>query len=120
LNAAVTVTVNATANQHPIDPRIYGAAWAGPAAVTDLGLTLNRWGGNATSRYNWVFSTANRCKDYYFENIPEGAGNGANGASADAFISDTRNAGAQPVITIPLMTLLPKDRVKRCGYSVDK
>lgn len=120
LDAAVTVTVNATANQHPIDARIYGAAWASPAAVTDLGLTLNRWGGNAASRYNWAFSTANRCKDYYFENIPEGSGSGANGASADQFISDSRNAGAQPVITIPLFSLLPKDRVQRCGYSIAK
>lgn len=120
LDAAVTVTVNATASQHPIDPRIYGAAWADTAAIQDLGLTINRWGGNASSRYNWAFSTANRCKDYYFENIPEGSGSGANGASADAFISSTRGAGSIPVITIPLLSRLPKDRVQRCGYSVAK
>ncbi|HEV7921526.1 MAG TPA: glycoside hydrolase family 44 protein [Thermoanaerobaculia bacterium] len=121
-NPPVTVTVNAAANRHAIDPRIYGAAWASQSAITDLGLTLNRWGGNAMSRYNWAFSTANRCKDYYFENVPDDvlAGDGSNGKSADDFIQYTRNAGAQPVMTIPMMGLLPKDRSYRCGFSIAK
>jgi hypothetical protein len=121
-NPPVTINVNAAANRHPIDPRIYGAAFAGPAAITDLGLTLNRWGGNAMSRYNWAFSTANRCKDYYFENVPDdvSSGDGSNGKSADDFIQATRNAGAQPVMTVPMMGLLPKDRSYRCGFSIAK
>ncbi|MFA6958425.1 MAG: glycoside hydrolase family 44 protein [Thermoanaerobaculia bacterium] len=117
VNTPVTVNVDATANVHAIDERIYGAAFADAAAISDLGITLNRWGGNAMSRYNWAISTANRCKDYYFYNIPDGvSGDGSNGESADDFIGMTRGAGAQPVMTIPLMSLLPKDRVKRCSY----
>ncbi|HKO55536.1 MAG TPA: glycoside hydrolase family 44 protein [Thermoanaerobaculia bacterium] len=121
-NPPVIININAAANRHPIDPRIYGSAFASPAAITDLGLTLNRWGGNAMSRYNWAFSTANRCKDYYFENVPDdvSSGDGSNGKSADDFIQATRNAGAQPVMTIPLMGLLPKDRSYRCGFSIAK
>lgn len=118
VNPAVTVNVDATANVHPIDERIYGVAFADAAAIADLDITLNRWGGNAMSRYNWAISTANRCKDYYFYNIPDdvSSGDGSNGKSADDFIGMTRGAGAQPVMTIPLMSLLPKDRVKRCSY----
>lgn len=114
-NPPVTVSVDASANRHAIDPRIYGAAWASSTQISQLGLTLNRWGGNAMSRYNWTYSTANRCKDYYFFNIPEG---GTNGASADAFIQTTRNAGAQPVMTIPMLSLLPKDAAKRCSFPL--
>ena len=104
----ITVNVDAAANRHAIDPRIYGVAWATAAQITTLGLTLNRWGGNAMSRYNWAFSTANRCKDYYFFNIPDAvsSGDGSNGKSADDFIDLTRDAGAEPVMTIPMLSLL--------------
>jgi hypothetical protein len=120
-NPAITIDVDAATNRYPIDPRIYGVAFADTAALTDLGATMNRWGGNAMSRYNWVFSTANRAKDFYFENIPdEVAGDGKNGESADDFISATRAAGAEPIMTIPMMGLLPKDRSIRCGYLISK
>jgi hypothetical protein len=121
-NPAVTINVDAAANRHAIDPRIYGVAFADTAALNDLGATMNRWGGNAMSRYNWAFSTANRCKDYYFENIPDdvSSGDGSNGKSADDFIGATRAAGAEPVMTIPMMGILPKDRSIRCGYLISK
>jgi hypothetical protein len=121
-NPAVTVNVDAAANRHAIDPRIYGVAFASTAELNDLGATLNRWGGNAMSRYNWQFSTANRAKDYYFENIPDNvsSGDGSNGKSADDFINDTFAGGAEPVMTIPMMGILPKDRSIRCGYLISK
>lgn len=117
-NAPITITVDAAANQHAIDPRIYGSSWASAAQISKLGLTLNRWGGNAMSRYNWSFSTANRAKDYFFYNIPDAvsSGDGSNGKSADDFISLTLGAGAAPVMTIPMLSLLPKDRSKRCSF----
>lgn len=123
VNPSVTITVDAGANRHAIDPRIYGLAWATPAQLADLGATINRWGGNAVSSYNWAFSTANRCKDYYFENQPDPlaeAGDGSNGQSADDFIGPTLAAGAQPIMTIPMMGMLPIDRSIRCGYSIAK
>lgn len=117
-NPAITINVDAAANQKAIDPRIYGSSWATANEISTLGLTLNRWGGNAMSRYNWAFSTANRAKDYYFFNIPDSvsSGDGSNGKSADDFIGLTRGAGAQPVMTIPMLSLLPKDRTKRCSF----
>jgi hypothetical protein len=121
-NPAVVINVDALANRHAIDPRIYGVAFASTAELVDLGATVNRWGGNAMSRYNWEFSTANRAKDYFFENIPDtvSSGDGSNGKSADDFIGATRAAGAEPVMTIPMMGLLPKDRSIRCGYLISK
>ena len=123
-NPAVVITVDAGANRHAIDPRIYGLAWATQAQLADLDATINRWGGNAVSRHNWAFSTTNRAKDYFFENIPDpvSSGDGSNGKSADDFIDLTRAAGAQAIITVPLMGMLPIDRsiLIRCGYSVLK
>ncbi len=121
MNPAATITVDAALNRHAIDPRIYGVAFADSATMTDLSIPLNRWGGNAMSRYNWIISTANRCKDYYFENVPDTvAGDGSNGQSADQFIQPTLAAGGQPIMTIPMMGLLPKDRSYRCGFSIAK
>ena len=117
-NVPVSIAVDANQNRHAIDPRIYGVAFADPSRFTDLGVTINRWGGNATSRYNWAFSTANRCKDYYFENQPDpvSSGDGSNGKSADDFIGPSLAAGVDAVMTIPMMNLLPKERSVLCGF----
>lgn len=118
-NPAITVNVDASADRHAIDPRIYGSSWASASQISTLGLTLNRWGGNAMSRYNWIYSTANRCKDYYFFNIPDSVSqqfNPSTGGSADDFIDLTFDNGAEPVMTIPMLSLLPKDRTKRCSF----
>jgi hypothetical protein len=114
----VVVNVDAAASRRAIDPRIYGAAWASSTQITQLGLTLNRWGGNAMSRYNWANSTANRCKDYYFYNIPENVtgGHPPGWNSADDWISNTKNAGAHPVMTIPMLALLPESATKQCSF----
>jgi hypothetical protein len=121
VNPPVTVTVDAAANRHPIDDRIYSVAWADSATIADLSIPINRWGGNAASRYNWAISTTNRCKDFYFENILDNvAGDGTNGESADDFIKLAHDNAQTSLITIPMMGLLPKDQVRRCGYSIAK
>lgn len=119
-NSAITINVDAAASRRAIDPRIYGVAGATPTALSELGATVNRWGGNASSRHNWAISTTNRCKDYYFENVPDdvSSGDGSNGKAVDEFIGPSMAAGAAPLITIPVMGILPKDRQYRCGYSV--
>ena len=47
-------------------------------------------------------------------------GVGSNGKSADDFIAPTFAAGVQPMMIVPVMGLLPKDRVQRCGFSIAK
>ncbi len=62
--------VDAGAGQHAISPFIYGINFAGEDLANALRLPLRRWGGNATTRYNWQNDTSNRAFDWYFENIP--------------------------------------------------
>ena len=62
-NPAVTISIDANANRHPIDPRIYGVAGATGVDLSDLIVPLNRNGGNNTTRYNWQLNADNRGND---------------------------------------------------------
>ena len=44
--------------------------FADEALAAELRLPVRRWGGNATTRYNWQNDTTNTGSDWYFENIP--------------------------------------------------
>ena len=50
-NTATVVNVDASADQHAIDPAVYGVAYATPAQLQDLRVTAHRRGGNNTSRH---------------------------------------------------------------------
>src|SRR5947209_3757153 len=96
-NPAVTVSIDANANRHPIDPRVYGVAYGDATTLPDLNVPLNRYGGNNTSRYNWQINGDNRGSDWYFESI--GDTSGTAGERGDTFISMSKTAGAAPMIT---------------------
>lgn len=120
-NTAVSITVDAQLNRHPISPLIYGVAFASSNQLSDLNFTVNRSGGNAETRYNWLIDAHNRAADWYFESIADGSGTPA--ASDDQFISDSKNGGAQPILTIPMIGWAPKlgpSRGKAASYSIAK
>lgn len=105
-NAAVSVSVDANANRHPISPAIYGFAFGSTQDLAVTNFTMNRSGGNATSMYNWQINATNHASDWYFESIldpPE-----TPGYDGDSFITQTRagNASAQPMLTIPMINYL--------------
>jgi hypothetical protein len=99
--SSVTVNINTLANRHTISPFVYGGNVGSGANVADSGTTLGRWGGNATSTYNWQLHTYNADNDYYFEDFNLG-GNGADSDSAQ-FISDIQNAGGHPLTTMAML-----------------
>lgn len=120
-NAPITVQVDAAANRHAISPLIYGVAFASSNQLKDLNVPVNRSGGNATTRYNWATNASNRASDWYFESLPE-SGSGP-GAVDDQFISDSKNGGAQPMITIPIIGWVAKlgpNSQRLCSYSIAK
>lgn len=103
--SGITVNINALANRHTISPFIYGGSYPqDPAHVTDSGMTEVRWGGDATSTYNWQLGTNNAAADYYFEDYnSQGFSNGSDSSSTQ-FITDVQNAGSHPLMT---MVMLP-------------
>ena len=112
-NAPVTITVDAASNRHPINPYIYGVAWATAAELNDLNSPLNRFGGNDTSRYNWQLNATNHASDWYFESIGEPSA--VAGERGDTFISNSKAGNAQSMVTIPML-----DWVAKLGPSRDK
>jgi hypothetical protein len=97
----VTVSVDASADRRPIRPEIYGLAYASTAELNDLHVPLNRLGGNNTSRYNWQINADNRGADWYFQSIPSDSPDA--GEAGDTFMQQTRAAGAEPMLTIPMV-----------------
>jgi hypothetical protein len=119
--ATVNVVVNITSNVHPFSPLIFGVAFGDATRNAQMGYTVDRWGGNTTTRYNWQIDTDNRASDYLFLNEPDGSGVGLpNNSTADQFVSAAISAGALPLIAIPTIGMTPKDRFKRPGFSIAK
>ena len=120
-NAPVAITVDAQLNRHSISPQIYGTAFASSNQLADLNFTMNRSGGNSETRYNWQLNVHNHAADWYFESIDDGSATPA--ASGDDFVANSRNGGAQALITIPMIGWMPKlgsSRAKLWSYSIAK
>ena len=120
-NPAVTLSVDANANRHAINPNVYGLAYATPQQLTDLNVPLNRYGGNNTSRYNWQVNGDNRGQDWYFESLADTSS--VAGERADTFIANSRAGGAQPMITVPIINYIATvgaNRGKLASFSIAK
>lgn len=121
--APITVSVSPALDRHAISPLIYGVNLGDAQEFSALPYPSRRWGGNSTSRYSWLNDTHNTGADWFYMNIPSSAANPAalpNGSEADLFLDETRAAGAEPVLTMPMIGWMPIDRTKRWAYSVAK
>ena len=119
--SAITITVDVSANRHPINPNIYGVAHATTAELNELNSPLNRNGGNNTTRYNWQLNADNRGNDWYYESIADGSATA--GERGDTFVANSRAASAQAMLTIPTIEWVAKvgaNRSKLAGFSVAK
>lgn len=98
----VQVIVDPLTNRHPINPNVYGGSYPQDAStITDSGLTVVRWGGDATSTYNWQLHTDNAAADWYFEDFNYTEIGDADSAQ---YINDVKAAGSNPLMT---MVMLP-------------
>ncbi len=113
----VAVTVDFLSNAHVISRWIYGGAFPAKFATPvnaqstalDTDVTSVRWGGNASSTYNWQLGTANAGSDNFFEDFTFcGVGGPAtNSPCADSdsvqFVRDAETAQTLPVLTMPML-----------------
>lgn len=115
------LSVDAAAEQRAISALIYGMNFADEALAAELRLPVNRWGGNATTRYNWQLDVSNRASDWFFENIPNENSNPEDlpdGSSSDRFVEANIAAGCQTLMTVPMIGWTPKRRAIDGGFSV--
>jgi hypothetical protein len=114
------LTVDATDNQHPINPDIYGIASYGLDAgfAKEIQVPNVRWGGDGTTRYNWMVDSSNAGFDWYFM-----GGNGqapaTPSASADLMVSTYKTASnARALVTIPIIPYVNKTAAWNCSFPV--
>jgi hypothetical protein len=100
------IGVDAGAHRHPISPLIYGTAFAASNQLADLNFTMNRSGGNEETTYNWAINAHGKGTDNYFESYPDSSA--TPGESADSVVANSKMAGAQPLITVPILGWGPK------------
>ena len=119
--AGPVLSVDVAADRRPIQPEIYGINFGDEALLTQLNIPVRRWGGNATTRYNWQNDVSNRAADWFFENIPNENPTPQqlpDGSAADQFILENRLMGIQSMLTVPLIGWTPKSREIACAFSV--
>ena len=122
--AGPTLSIDAASGRHSISNDIYGMNFADEQLAAELHLSVRRWGGNSTSRYNWQTSMYNTGSDWYFENIPDGSAV-ADGSASDRFVDQDRRTGTKTLLTVPLIGWTPKSDSQRahpyaCGFKVSK
>jgi Glycoside hydrolase family 44/Bacterial Ig-like domain (group 3) len=116
-SGAPTLIVDANASRHPISPQIYGIANYGLDATfaKEIQVPNIRWGGDGTSRYNWLVDSSNAGFDWYFM-----GGNGETtpvpSASADLMVKTYKPANA--LITIPILPYVNKLSAYNCSFPV--
>jgi hypothetical protein len=117
LAQAPALTVDANASRHPISPEIYGIASYGLDAgfANEIQVPNIRWGGDGTTRYNWLVDSSNSGFDWYFM-----GGNGQTtpvpSASADLMVNTYKPANA--LITIPIIPYVNKLSAWNCSFPV--
>jgi hypothetical protein len=98
--------VDVLRDRHAISPYVYGGSYPKDAVtISDSGLSVVRWGGNATSRYNWKTFTNNAAADWYFEDF--GYTEIGDGDSVK-YIQDVKAAGSNPLMTMVMLPWVAK------------
>ena len=113
---SVNVTIDVLANRHTISPYVYGGSYPKDApTITDSGLSVVRWGGNATSRYNWKTFTYNAANDWFFEDFGYSE---IGDQDSTKFIQDVKAAGSNPLMTMVMLPWVAKP--SGWSFSVNK
>jgi hypothetical protein len=111
----VHITIDTLTNRHSISPYVYGGAYPQDAAtITDSGLSVVRWGGNATSRYNWLAGTNNAAADWYFGDYGYTE---IGDSDSSKFIEDVKAAGSNPLMTMVMLDWVAKNVSDGSAYS---
>ena len=120
------LSVNVSSPGAPISPDIYGmdayllrATAADSAAVDRAHITIDRWGGDSTERYNYVLDVTNDIADWFFENSTGNGGDGwpaVSGVKAFDNLVESNNAkGIKTLGTVPVLGWVSRDSTS-CSF----
>ncbi|MEM7452806.1 MAG: glycoside hydrolase family 44 protein [Planctomycetota bacterium] len=117
------ITVDPSLVLRSINEDIYGLNFADEQLANDIGLPVDRWGGNSTTRFNWEIDAVNLASDWYFENYPNETPDVStlpNGSTSDLFVEKDRRVGADTIFTVNTLGWAAKSRDIQGGFSVAK
>ncbi len=119
-----TITIDPSTTLGEISDDIYGLNFADESLASELGLSVDRWGGNSTTRYNYRIDASNRGSDFFFENHPEERQDATDpllgSSSLNDFVRKDQRVGADSVVTVNTIGWMSKSREIIGGFEVDK
>ena len=122
-STAVNVTVDVLSNRHSISPYVYGVNFPNnPAYIQDSGTTMVRWGGNASTPYNWKNFDTNASADWYFQNRPwDSSATPAWPVDSVQWVTAVKSAGGSPIMSIGMLPWVAKDGLfNSISFSISK
>ena len=104
------LTLDAGTVTHSINPYIYGmnAFQLAQSEQTAANLSINRWGGDATSRYNYKLDVTSSASDWYFENHT-GATGLQDTSEFNQQVQSDHATGTKTMGTVPVNGWVAKD-----------
>ena len=113
-----TLTVDAANQTHPISPYIYGMNnyQLTPSVAKAADITVDRSGGDATSRYNYVLDVTSSASDWYFEN-QVGATGQQDTSQFNAQVVADAAIGAKTIGSVNVLGWVAKDGTS-CSFPV--
>ena len=119
--AGPVLTVNVADETHAISPLIYGMNAFGLDATTaaNANITVTRWGGDDTSRYNYQTNVTNSANDFYFENFTGAAEmlpNASGSTNFTQFVTANSSLGTKALGTAPVLGWVSNDTPGVCSF----
>ena len=115
------LTVDTSAVDHAISPLIYGMnSYAlAPALQAKLHIPVDRWGGDFTTRYNYLLDVSNSANDYYFENSINTNTAYPDVSQFNSQVAADAQYGSKTLAGVPLIGYTTK-RISACSFSAAK
>lgn len=116
--AGPALSVDAGTQTRAISPNIYGmnGYLLDTATSVNTNITVVRWGGDDTSRYNYQTNITNSANDYYFENF-SGSGGMLGGGLFNNFVSTANGLGIATIGTAPVNGWVSNSTVNACSFA---
>ena len=113
------LTVDVGADRHPISPDIYGMAYPDPPWRKEIGLPINRWGGDGTTRYNWQVDGTNAGRRLVLHGGRRATTQPSPQARGpDALVARAKADGGTVLMTVPVIDYVNKAGDWDCSFPV--
>ena len=115
------LSVDAGNRTHAISPLIYGMnAFSQASSIAPkIALPLDRWGGDSTTRYNYLLDAGNAAGDWYYENFPGSTTGYPDVSQFNTQVALDKSTGTKTLGTMPLIGWTTQ-RTTACSFSVTK